>query len=76
MHTRRGEMPPGHHALPDMGVGYCIFGNVAIAAKYARRRYGLERILIVDWDVHAGNGTQTYACPIQTVLAALNCTLA
>ena len=50
--------PPGHHAEADMGIGFCIFNNVAIAAKYAREKYGLERIMIVDWDVHHGNGTE------------------
>ena len=50
--------PPGHHALRASGMGFCLFGNVAIAAHYARRTKGLERVLIVDWDVHHGNGTQ------------------
>ena len=50
--------PPGHHALRGRGMGFCLFGNVAIAARYARSRHSLERILIVDWDVHHGNGTQ------------------
>ena len=50
--------PPGHHAMPDRGMGYCILGNVALAAMHARARYGLSRILILDWDVHHGNGTQ------------------
>lgn len=50
--------PPGHHAEPDKGIGFCIFNNVAIAAKYAKEKYGLERILILDWDVHHGNGTE------------------
>jgi acetoin utilization deacetylase AcuC-like enzyme len=50
--------PPGHHALRDRAMGFCLFGNVAIASHYARARHGLERILIVDWDVHHGNGTQ------------------
>jgi acetoin utilization deacetylase AcuC-like enzyme len=50
--------PPGHHALRDRAMGFCLFGNVAIAAHYARARHGLERVLIVDWDVHHGNGTQ------------------
>ncbi|MFC5588923.1 class II histone deacetylase [Sporosarcina soli] len=50
--------PPGHHAEADRGIGFCIFNNVAIAAKYARKKYGLERIMIIDWDVHHGNGTE------------------
>ncbi|HEY3747194.1 MAG TPA: histone deacetylase [Gemmatimonadaceae bacterium] len=50
--------PPGHHAVRDRAMGFCLFGNVALAAHYARRRHGLNRILIVDWDVHHGNGTQ------------------
>jgi acetoin utilization deacetylase AcuC-like enzyme len=51
--------PPGHHATPDFGMGFCIFNNVAIAAHYARKKYKLKRILILDWDVHHGNGTET-----------------
>ena len=50
--------PPGHHATPDRGMGFCIFNNVALAARYAQRRHGIERVLIADWDVHHGNGTQ------------------
>ena len=50
--------PPGHHALRARGMGFCIFGSVAIAAHYARQRHGAARVLIVDWDVHHGNGTQ------------------
>jgi acetoin utilization deacetylase AcuC-like enzyme len=50
--------PPGHHALRSHAMGFCIFGNVAIGAHYARARHGLGRVLIVDWDVHHGNGTQ------------------
>ena len=50
--------PPGHHALRARAMGFCLFGNVAIAAHYARSKHGLERVLIVDWDVHHGNGTQ------------------
>lgn len=50
--------PPGHHALRDRAMGFCLFGNVAIGAHHARQRRGAERVLIVDWDVHHGNGTQ------------------
>jgi len=50
--------PPGHHATKDRGMGFCIFNNVAIAAKYLQKKYGINRILIVDFDVHHGNGTQ------------------
>lgn len=50
--------PPGHHALSNCAMGYCVFNNAAIAAHYARKVYGLERVMIVDWDVHHGNGTQ------------------
>jgi acetoin utilization deacetylase AcuC-like enzyme len=50
--------PPGHHAEPNRAMGFCLFNNAAIGAAYLRKRYGLERILIVDWDVHHGNGTQ------------------
>ncbi len=50
--------PPGHHAMKNKAMGFCIFGNAVIAAHYARKRYGLERVMIVDWDVHHGNGTQ------------------
>jgi acetoin utilization deacetylase AcuC-like enzyme len=50
--------PPGHHALRGSAMGFCLFGNVAIGAHYARQRHGAERVLIVDWDVHHGNGTQ------------------
>ena len=50
--------PPGHHAEPDLAMGFCLFNNIAIAAEYARSHYHLERIAIVDFDVHHGNGTQ------------------
>jgi len=51
--------PPGHHAEPDRAMGFCLFGNVAVAAAHARATLGHERVLIVDWDVHHGNGTQS-----------------
>ncbi|MDI6774169.1 MAG: histone deacetylase [Verrucomicrobiota bacterium] len=50
--------PPGHHALARQAMGFCLFNNVAIAARYLREKHGLGKILIVDWDVHHGNGTQ------------------
>ncbi|MEO7041719.1 MAG: histone deacetylase [Gemmatimonadaceae bacterium] len=53
-----GVRPPGHHALRDRAMGFCIFGNVALGAAYARAVHGLDRVLVVDWDVHHGNGTQ------------------
>jgi acetoin utilization deacetylase AcuC-like enzyme len=50
--------PPGHHALPDRGMGFCLFANAAVAARFAQAEMGLERVLIIDWDVHHGNGTE------------------
>jgi acetoin utilization deacetylase AcuC-like enzyme len=50
--------PPGHHAESNRGMGFCLFNNIAVGARYAQRRYGVERVLIADWDVHHGNGTQ------------------
>ncbi len=50
--------PPGHHALSDIGMGFCIFSNAAIAAHYALEQPGIDRVAILDWDVHHGNGTQ------------------
>ena len=50
--------PPGHHAMVDRAMGFCLFNNVAVAAEVATGELGLDRVLIVDWDVHHGNGTQ------------------
>lgn len=50
--------PPGHHAEPDRPMGFCMFSNIAICARYLQKQYGIERIAIVDFDVHHGNGTQ------------------
>ena len=50
--------PPGHHAEHEMALGFCLFNNVAILARYLQKKHGLEKILILDWDVHHGNGTQ------------------
>lgn len=57
--------PPGHHALSHRGMGFCLLNNIAVAATYALEELGVERVLIVDWDVHHGNGTQNafYADP-------------
>lgn len=62
-HSFSAVRPPGHHALRDRAMGFCVFANVAIAAHYARRRHNLDRVLIVDWDVHHGNGTQALIEP-------------
>ena len=50
--------PPGHHAEHEMSMGFCLYNNVAIAARHLRMAHGIERVLILDWDVHHGNGTQ------------------
>jgi acetoin utilization deacetylase AcuC-like enzyme len=50
--------PPGHHATPDRAMGFCLFNNVAVTARWLQAHGHAERILIVDWDVHHGNGTQ------------------
>jgi len=50
--------PPGHHCLPDEPMGFCLFANIAVAIEAARAAHGIERVAVVDWDVHHGNGTQ------------------
>lgn len=50
--------PPGHHACSNRGMGFCLFNNIALATRYAMKRYGIKKTLIIDWDVHHGNGTQ------------------
>ncbi len=62
--------PPGHHALPDRAMGFCIFNNVAIGARYALDQRGLHRVAIIDIDVHHGNGTQEIFCEDADVLYA------
>lgn len=51
--------PPGHHAMAEQAMGFCLYNSIAVAARYAQRVHGLERVLILDWDVHHGNGTQS-----------------
>ncbi|MCV6600969.1 MAG: histone deacetylase family protein, partial [Cohaesibacter sp.] len=53
-----GIRPPGHHAERDRAMGFCFFNNAAVAARYAQAKYDAERIVVIDWDVHHGNGTQ------------------
>ena len=60
--------PPGHHALAQRGMGFCLLANVAIAARHAQQQHGVERVLIVDFDVHHGNGTQDIFYDDPTVL--------
>ncbi|MCG3190095.1 MAG: Histone deacetylase-like amidohydrolase [Burkholderiaceae bacterium] len=50
--------PPGHHCLPDRGMGFCLFNNIAVAIEAAKARHRVERVAVIDWDVHHGNGTQ------------------
>ncbi|HYG77998.1 MAG TPA: histone deacetylase [Planctomycetota bacterium] len=50
--------PPGHHATPNRGMGFCVFNNIAVGARYAQQKHKIGKVLIVDWDVHHGNGTQ------------------
>ncbi|HUY24352.1 MAG TPA: histone deacetylase [Candidatus Saccharimonadales bacterium] len=50
--------PPGHHATPDLAMGFCLFNNIAIAVRHAQKRHGVERLAVIDIDVHHGNGTQ------------------
>jgi acetoin utilization deacetylase AcuC-like enzyme len=57
--------PPGHHAMAERAMGFCLYNSIAVAARYAQQRHGLRRVLVLDWDVHHGNGTQDifYADP-------------
>jgi acetoin utilization deacetylase AcuC-like enzyme len=59
--------PPGHHAMPERAKGFCFFANAAIAARYAQKHHELERVMIVDWDVHHGDGTQVFFLQDPTV---------
>jgi acetoin utilization deacetylase AcuC-like enzyme len=65
-----GLRPPGHHAEPAQAMGFCIFNNVAVAARHALDGHGLERVLVLDWDVHHGNGTNDIFYASDAVLYA------
>ncbi len=60
--------PPGHHARPSRSMGFCIFNNIAVGAAYARRKHCLDKVAIVDWDVHHGNGTEEVFIKDKSVL--------
>jgi acetoin utilization deacetylase AcuC-like enzyme len=60
--------PPGHHTMPDRAMGFCLIGNIAAAARYAQQAHHIERVLIVDYDVHHGNGTEAMFYPDPSVL--------
>jgi acetoin utilization deacetylase AcuC-like enzyme len=62
--------PPGHHAEPARAMGFCLFNNVAVAARFALDAYGVERVLVLDWDVHHGNGTNDIFYATDQVLYA------
>ena len=61
--------PPGHHAVPEQGMGFCLFANVAVAVRHAQAARGVGRVAVVDWDVHHGNGTQAAFWDDPSVLA-------
>ncbi len=61
--------PPGHHAIPELGMGFCLFGNIPVAIRHAQAERGVGRVAVVDWDVHHGNGTQAVFWEDRTVLA-------
>ena len=68
--------PPGHHATADRAMGFCLFNNIAIAARWALDRHGLERVMIVDFDVHHGNGTNDIFADDPRVLLCLDSPIA
>lgn len=65
--------PPGHHCLPDQAMGFCFFANIAVAIEAAKARHGVERVAVLDWDVHHGNGTQAIYYRRDDVLS-ISCT--